>query len=71
MDSSRGKTVYRRSNAAMHKWLQARCPASTGPYPNITGMREKYWGRGANIVKCGQFIYLLPRDTAPEAVPQL
>lgn len=65
---TRGITVYRRSTKEMHAWLSRNSQASAGPYPSITGMRNKYWGRNAQIVRCGRFIYLV-RDAV--SVPQL
>ena len=32
------------------------CP-SAGPYPNITGMRNLYWGRECTLVKQGAYVY--------------
>lgn len=37
--------------------------ASAGPYPNITGMKEKYWGLDALCVKCGPYVYLVDKIT--------
>ena len=65
---TRGITAYRRSTKGMQAWLDRNCLASAGPYPNITGMREKYWGKNAQIVRCGRYIYLV--DDAV-SVPQL
>ena len=67
-----GRTVYRRSTEAMHKFLNKECTACAGPYPNITGMRNKYWGNGL-IVKCGRFAYLMPSNwnNNPDGIPQL
>lgn len=30
---------------------------SAGPRANITGMRQKYWGENALIIRCGSYIY--------------
>ena len=38
-----------------------KCP-SAGPNASVTGMRALYWGNGY-ILKCGQYIYLVDRDT--------
>ncbi len=32
------------------------CPRA-GPHPNITGMRNLYWGKDALIVKQGSYAY--------------
>lgn len=34
---------------------------SAGPRANITGMR-RIWGKDATIVKCGVYIYKVPKD---------
>ena len=36
---------------------------SAGPRANITGMRKLYWGKDAYIVKCGQYIYKVDKET--------
>lgn len=36
---------------------------SAGPYPNIAGMRSKYWGRNAYILKCGVYAYKVDHET--------
>ena len=41
------------------RWLEENCQASTGPYGNLTGMRNLYWGRQALIVKAGAYLYLI------------
>ena len=41
------------------EWLEKNCQASAGPRPNIIGMRHKYWGNPALIVKAGLYIYLI------------
>jgi len=41
------------------RWLEKNCQASTGPYGNITGMRNLYWGRESLIVKAGAYLYLI------------
>lgn len=60
----RGRTIYARikGNPALEKWLKANCIASTGPYPDITGMREKYRGRACLIVRAGSYIYNMGLD---------
>lgn len=35
---------------------------SAGPYPNVTGMRAKFWGRDAAILRVGRYIYHVPPD---------
>lgn len=60
----RGRTIYARikDNRPLEKWLKANCIASTGPYPNITGMRNKYWGKACLIVRAGAYIYNMGLD---------
>lgn len=41
--------------------LEATCRASTGPRPCVAGMKSRYWGKDAPVVKCGQCAYLLNR----------
>lgn len=36
---------------------------SAGPHPSITGMRSKYWGRDAYILKCGAYAYKVDYKT--------
>lgn len=63
--SRRGRTIYflktkhPQDAAKWVKWLEEKCQASAGPYCNLTGMREKYWGREALIVKAGSYAYLI------------
>lgn len=33
---------------------------SAGPYPNITGMKNLYWGLDAYCVRCGAYVYKVP-----------
>ena len=60
----RGRTIYARikDNRPLEKWLQANCEASAGPYPNIAGMRQKYWGRACLIVRAGVYAYNMGVD---------
>lgn len=41
------------------RWLEENCQASAGPHPNLTGMRNLYWGRAALVVKAGAYLYLI------------
>jgi hypothetical protein len=36
---------------------------NAGPNPNITGMKQHYWGMGAYCIKCGQYVYKVDRNT--------
>lgn len=40
---------------------------STGKNPNISGMREKYWGEDALIIKCCNYAYKVDYDTFKKA----
>jgi len=31
--------------------------ASAGPYPNVTGMKNKYWGKNAYCIRVGVYVY--------------
>jgi hypothetical protein len=35
---------------------------SAGPYPSVTGMRKKFWGENACIIKNGVYIYKVPKE---------
>ena len=35
---------------------------SAGPHPNVTGMRARFWGANAAIVRHGAYIYKVPAD---------
>ena len=39
----------------------SKCP-SAGPYPSITGMKKKYWGKNALCIKCGRYVYLVTEE---------
>lgn len=41
--------------------ILSKCP-SAGPHPNITGMKEKYWGKDALCIKCGSYVYLVTEE---------
>lgn len=66
----RGRTVYVRTRGRPHveRWLKSECKASTGPYANISGMRELYWGKECLIVRAGSYIYNMGRDVG-QAIP--
>jgi len=34
---------------------------SAGPNPNITGMRNLYWGKNAPLLKHGAYVYKVPQ----------
>ena len=55
----RGRTVYARikGNPALEKWLKDSCASSAGPHPNISEMRQEYWGRACLIVRAGVYAY--------------
>lgn len=35
---------------------------SAGPNPNITGMKNMYWGKDAYCIKCGSYVYNVPKE---------
>lgn len=37
--------------------------ACAGPYPNIMGMKQKYWGMDAMCIKCGVYVYKVDEIT--------
>lgn len=65
---SRGRTVTVRikGRPGLERRLERDCLASTGPYPNITGMRNLYWGRDCLIVKAGIYIYNMGKDVGQD-----
>ena len=55
-------TVRVRGRPEVVRMLEYGCQASAGPHPNITGMRKKYWGEDAFIVRAGAYAYYMGRD---------
>lgn len=55
----RGKTITisKKSYPNMGEILESKCIASAGPYANITGMRNLYWGKECLIFRYGSYIY--------------
>ena len=41
---------------------------SAGPNAVVSGMKEKYWGRNALVLKCGQYVYNVDFATYDEAI---
>ena len=64
----RGRTITIRvkDRPGLEKRLEHDCKASAGPYPNITGMRNLYWGQDALIIKYGTCIYYMGKDRGQE-----
>lgn len=48
------KTAYIRKKD--YDMTSVNCP-SAGPRPNVTGMRNKYWGKDALLVRQGAYVY--------------
>ena len=61
----RGRTIYVRvrGRPEVVRDLSRRCIGSAGPYPNIRGMREKYWGMDALVIRAGAYAYYMGKDT--------
>ena len=62
----RGRTVIlkKKNNpdaAKWVRWLDENCQASAGPYGNLTGMRNLYWGKESLVVKSGAYLYMMKR----------
>lgn len=62
--TKRGRTIVFRKKADKDsakwvRWLEEHCLASAGPHPNLTGMRNLYWGREALVVRSGAYLYLI------------
>ena len=51
------------------KWLEENCEASAGPYANLTGMRNLYWGKEALVVKAGTYLYKMCHKDDGRAMP--
>lgn len=65
-----GRTVYLRlrNHPRLAERLERDCIGSAGPYPSICGMRKKYWGMDAFVIKAGAYAYYMGKDTG-QAVP--
>lgn len=61
---NRGRTITIRvkDNPNLGKILDEKCIGSAGPYGNLTGMRQKYWGEQALVVKYGAYLYYFGED---------
>ena len=66
----RGRTVYVRvrGRPEVVRALGRDCIGSAGPHCNIWGMRHKYWGHDALVVRAGAYAYYMGKDTG-QAVP--
>ena len=51
---TRGKTIY--VPVRYRQLVERYCLGSAGPRPNITGMRNLYWG-DAPLIRCGAYVY--------------
>lgn len=54
---------YKYTSVKNYNRLRLAAFPSAGPHPNITGMRSKYWGRDAYIIKCGAYAYKVDSET--------
>lgn len=61
----RGRTVYLslRNRDGLAGRLDRDCIGSAGPHPCIGGMRKRYWGRDALVVRSGVYAYYMGKDT--------
>lgn len=61
---NRGRTITIRvkDRPNLGKVLDEKCIGSAGPYGNLTGMRQKYWGEQALVVKYGAYLYYFGED---------
>lgn len=50
-------TISKKAYPNMGGILASECIASAGPYANITGMRNLYWGKECLIIRYGSYIY--------------
>lgn len=40
---------------------------NAGPYPSISGMKARYWGKDAYCVKHGAYVYNVPKEVWEQA----
>lgn len=40
-----------------NKGINLNAYACAGPYPNVTGMKNKYWGKNAYCIRVGVYVY--------------
>ena len=60
-------TVSERHHPRTAALVERKCLGSAGPRCNLTGMRMKYWGKDAFVVRIGQYCYRMdPKDFAWE-----
>lgn len=64
MGTGRGRTLYYRTRGRPEvvRTLERSCIGSAGPYPSITGMRKKYWGKNALVIRAGAYAYYMGPD---------
>ena len=72
--TKRGRTIrfskkHTPDAAKWVEWLENNCQASAGPYGNLTGMRNLYWGREALVVRAGAYLYLITRKDDGRKMP--
>lgn len=36
---------------------------NAGPWPDVMGMKLKYWGKDALCVRCGNYVYKVDKET--------
>lgn len=58
----RHRTITTTKEKAQALGINLSAYGNAGPYPNITGMKEKYWGKDAFCVKCGAYVYNVPEE---------
>lgn len=60
----RGRTLYYRvrGRPEVVRMLEHSCIGSAGPYPSISGMRKKYWGKDALVIRAGAYAYYMGKD---------
>lgn len=66
MKKGRTITIRVKDRPNLYKLLNDNCIASAGPYGNLTGMRQKYWGEQALVVKYGAYLYYFGKDIGQE-----
>lgn len=56
------RTKYVTKQQLQNKGIDLSVFPNAGPNPNITGMRRKYWGKDAYVIKSGRYAYKVPQE---------
>ena len=64
---ARHATITVTKDHARRRGLNLSSFPSAGPRPNITGMKNLYWGKDARCIKCGLYVYKVDQSTYEKA----